>query len=253
MSQALTDILQHPAIWRVGQVPANSKPAIPTGFAALDRALPGHGWEQGAMSEVLANEQGIGELLLLAPALRHATSKGKNVVLLAPPYHLFPHAWESAGISLNQLLVVTAAGTNLLWAIEQACRSKACSIVVAWTTSCRKEMTYPALRRLHVAADTGESTLILMRPQNVSDQASPAPTRIVIDSAGGELTLRIIKRRGGVQAQTIRLNVFPEHWARRTVEHAQAAGAQPRLLSRRPDALVEAFVPAAPRRIPASR
>lgn len=205
------------------------------------------------MSEILANEQGIGELSLLAPALRHATAQGRNVVLVAPPYLLFPHAWESAGISLNQVLLVAANGTSLLWAVEQASRSKACSLVVAWTTSCRKELTYPALRRLQVAADTGSSTLILMRPQNVGEQASPAPTRIVIDSDAGELTLRIIKRRGAQLAQTIRVQVFPDHWGRRTVERTQTAAAQPRHPAHLPDALVEACQSPVPRRLFASR
>ena len=253
MSQALTDILQHPAIWRVGQIPANIKPAISTGFVELDRALPANGWEQGAMSEVLANEQGIGELSLIAPALRLATAQGRNVVLLAPPYLLFPHAWESAGISLNQVLLVAADGANLLWAIEQASRSRACGIVVAWTTSCRKELTYPALRRLHVAADTGGSTLILMRPHNVRDQASPAPTRIAVNSSDGELKVQVIKRRGALLAQTISLSVYPEHWQRRTVEHTQAALAQQRSPAHRPEALAGAHLRPAPRQFAASR
>ena len=221
MPHALSDILQHPAIWRVGQLPACLKPAITTGFAALDNALPAHGWEQGAMSELLSNEQGIGELSLLAPALHHATSQGRNVVLVAPPYLPFPQAWESAGISLDHLLLIKADGTDLLWSIEQASRSKSCSMVLAWTTSCPKALTYPALRRLHVAAESGGSTLILLRPQNVSEQASPAPTRIAVTSTNGELNLRIVKRRGALLAETIRLNVHPDHWKRRTVERAQ--------------------------------
>ena len=253
MSQALVDILQNPAIWRVGQIPTNVKPAIPTGYLELDRALPAHGWEQGAMTEILSNEQGIGEFSLLAPALRQATSQGKNVVLVAPPYMLFPDAWETVGISLNHVLLVTAQGANLLWVIEQASRSKSCGVIVAWTTSCRKELTYPALRRLHVAADTGGSTLILMRPQNVSDQASPAPTRIAIDSANGALKLRIVKRRGALLAQSIRVNVFPEHWSCPTIEHAQGARGQTRHPSPVPDALIDTRHSTNPRRLFVSR
>ena len=93
MSQALTDILQHPAIWRVGQIPANIKPAIPTGFVELDRALPAHGWEQGAMSEILANEQGIGELSLIAPALRLAMPQGTHLPCAATPARCRRYWW----------------------------------------------------------------------------------------------------------------------------------------------------------------
>lgn len=226
MKQAITDILRHPAIWRMGQLPASVKPSVPTGFPALDDALPAHGWEQGAMTEILANDQGIGELSLLAPALRQTTLQGRNVVIAGAPYLPFPHAWEASGISLNHVLLLRAEGAHLLWSLEQAARSSSCGMVVAWTTGCRKELTYQALRRLHMAAEAGGTALILLRPANIIDQASPAPTRIALNSTLGELHLRIFKRRGAIQAETIRINAFPDHWKSLTIEHAQAAIAQ---------------------------
>ena len=217
MTQALTDILKHPEIWRVGQLPRRVKPSIPTGFPDFDRVLPARGWEQGAMTEILANDQGIGEMSLLAPALRQTTLAGRNVVIAGVPYVPFPHAWESLGISLNNVLLLRAEGAHLLWSLEQAARSASCAIIVAWTTACRKELTYQALRRLHRAAETGGATLILFRPENIIDQASPAPTRIALKSTLGKLHLRIFKRRGAMLAETIRINVFPDHWTSRTI------------------------------------
>ena len=250
---ALAEILQNPAIWRVGQLPASVKHAIPTGFTALDRALPARGWEKGAMSEILTNDQGIGELSILAPAFRNTTQQGGNVVIAGIPHLPFPHAWESAGISLNRVLLLGAEGSNLLWALEQAARSSACGMVVAWTTTCRKELTYQALRRLHVAAETGGTTLILFRPENIIDQSSPAPTRIALKGMLGELRLRILKRRGALLAETIVVNVYPPHWQRPTLEQAAPALAQRRSQAVEIGAMISSANQVPLRRLSASR
>jgi hypothetical protein len=250
---ALDDILKHPAVWRIGQMPVSTKSSIKTGFASLDGALPSHGWDQGALTEILANEQGIGELSVLIPALRQISQQGQGIVLVAPPYIPFPHAWEAHGIALKHVVIVRAEGQNLLWAIEQAARSGSCGMVIGWTASCRKELNYPTLRRLQVAADTGSTTLVLYRPANAAHDASAAPTRITATAIQGELQLQIIKRRAALMASPLRVNVFPAHWARRTVEHAKAALASRAANPHRPGELVSHPIPPAPRRLSVSR
>ena len=49
-------------IWRGGRPASPAPAAIPTGFPALDAALPGGGWPLGALTEVLEERQGIGAL-----------------------------------------------------------------------------------------------------------------------------------------------------------------------------------------------
>ena len=58
-------------IWRADERPADeiAGPALASGFAELDRELPGGGWPQGQLTELLLDDAGIGELSLLAPAL----------------------------------------------------------------------------------------------------------------------------------------------------------------------------------------
>ena len=219
----LANILNHPAVWRIGQMPASLRAAVKTGFASLDQALPAQGWEHGALTEILSNEQGIGELSLLVPALRQMAQQGQGIVLVAPPYIPFPHAWEAHGIALKQLLIVRAEGQDALWAAEQAARSGACGMVVVWTSTCRKEMKYQALRRLQMAAEAGGTTLVLYRAGNAANEASAAPTRINISAQQGELQLHIIKRRAALMAEALRVNVFPLHWARRTQARAKMA------------------------------
>ena len=215
-SLALDDILNNPAIWRIGQVPMSRKATIPTGSSLLDIALPGHGWEIGALTEILTNEQGIGELSLLIPALRETTRSGRAVVLVAPPYVPLPMTLENRSALLHRIVIINAEKQELLWATEQAARSGAAGMVVAWESGSPRDWNYQALRRLHVAADNGGTALLLYRRASAINGASPAPTRLSLSADSGELLVQIAKRRGALIAETIRLNLFPPHWRARS-------------------------------------
>ncbi len=60
--------LQHPAIFRVGDVPRSLDGVVASGFAALDRELNG-GWPTARLIEVLCDRVGLGELSLLIPTM----------------------------------------------------------------------------------------------------------------------------------------------------------------------------------------
>src|SRR6267142_3436426 len=83
--EALEEILQRHPVWRGGAL-ARAAEALPSGFAGLDAELPGGGWPRQGLTEVLADEPGIGELELILPALAALTGTGKRVVWVAPPY-----------------------------------------------------------------------------------------------------------------------------------------------------------------------
>lgn len=222
MNTSLNTLLQRPDIWRIGQLPSNTRTAISTGFAALDQALPDHGWEQGALSELLSNEQGIGELSLLMPAMRQVTQAGKGIVLVAPPFIPFPLAWDMHGINLQQIVIVRARETDQLWAMEQAARAGCCGMVIGWTgNQHRHAVNYQALRRLHVAAAAGASALLLYRPLRAADEASPAPTRMAVGAHNGYLQVRLIKRRASLMSTELTLPIFPAHWVRSRNESAE--------------------------------
>jgi hypothetical protein len=210
----ITSVLGHPAIWRFGDMPSSARGVLCTGFDSLDSTLPARGWERGALTEILLNEQGVGELTLLLPALGAAAAEG-GIVLAAPPYVPFPHSWEARGISLKQLIVVRAQSRELLWTLEQAARSGTCAMVVGWTSSCSKELDYRALRRLHMAADAGGTALILFRPMVSAREASPAPTRLTLRATDGELEIHVFKRRASFAGAPVRVPVFPVHWNRK--------------------------------------
>ncbi len=192
---ALDSLLDSRRVWR-GQPQARPTSRQPTGFAALDAQLPSGGWPESALSELLLPMDGIGELRLLWPTLARlsqasdATSDEK-IVLIAPPYLPFASAWANAGVRLDKLQIVLAQPHDVLWATEQCLRSAACAAVLCWPLQADDR----ALRRLQVAAETGQCLGFAMRDAKAAANPSPAALRIVIDAAPAQL--RVIKCRGG--------------------------------------------------------
>ena len=56
-SAALDAVLLHHPVWRGGALAQAAPQAVPTGFAGLDRELPGGGWPAGALTEILCAER----------------------------------------------------------------------------------------------------------------------------------------------------------------------------------------------------
>ena len=75
MNPALAAVLSNPAIWRGGDC-APEPAALPSGFPALDAVLPGRGWPGGALTEMLLEREGIGELAPHAAGARAAAGAG---------------------------------------------------------------------------------------------------------------------------------------------------------------------------------
>jgi hypothetical protein len=189
---AIDSLLDARRVWR-GQPQARPPSQQPTGWAALDAALPTGGWPEGALSELLLPWDGIGELRLLWPTLArlsHAHDAGM-IALIAPPYLPFAAAWAQAGVRMRQLQVVRAEARDVLWAAEQCLRSAACAAVVCWP----QQADDRALRRLHLAAETGQCLGFALRPSSAAANPSPAALRIAIDTQPAQL--RVLKCRGG--------------------------------------------------------
>ena len=203
---ALAEILSHPAIWRGNALGSVATPGVPTGFPALDAELPGGGWPAAALTEILPRHEGIGELRILGPALASLSAHGRGLAWIAPPYLPYAPALQAAGIDPARLLVVrTRSPRETLWAVEQALRSNACGAVLAWP----QRIAWPELRRLQLATEGSQALAILFRPPRVADEASPAALRLALDTCEGDLAVRILKRRGAVLGQPIRLNPAP--------------------------------------------
>jgi len=193
MSGSAAALDRHPGIWRGNELARTSQPGIATGFAALDAQLPGAGWPCGALTELLPQHEGIGELRILGPALARLASAGKSIAWIAPPYLPYAPALAAAGIALARVVIVkTTKDGDCLWAMEQALASAACGGVLAWP----REISYVQLRRLQLAAEGGRSLAVLFRPTQAAREPTPAVLRIALSTHAGGLALSILKRRG---------------------------------------------------------
>ena len=206
MSDALAQLLRHPALWRGGD--AGAPETVPTGFRALDTRLPGGGWPLSTLIELLVPAAGVGEIRLLLPALRSLTTvtgaEPRWVAWLAPPHLPYAPALADAGLDPSRMLVIRPrAGLDRLWAMEQALRSGACTAVLGWAG----EASDAALRRLKLAAEEGRTPAFLLRPAAYRDESSPASLRLALAARGYGLDVEILKSRGGAPARIERLPI----------------------------------------------
>jgi len=200
---ALDEILQRHPVWRGGAL-AQAAAALPSGFAELDRELPGGGWPCQGLSEILADEPGIGELALLLPAFARLTSAGKRAIWLAPPHVPYAPALAAGAVDLANLLIVQPSGRrHALWATEQALRAGSCHGLAAWLPKAR----YAELQRLALAAQASRAVAFIFRPLAARAESSPACLRLALEPAGAALVVHIMKRRGSPLGAPLRLSL----------------------------------------------
>ena len=201
MNPALAEVLSHPAVWRGGDC-APEPAAVATGFDALDAVLPGGGWPRAALTEILLEREGIGELRLALPALARLQAEGSLVVWVAPPYRPYAPALAAAGLDLARLVVVRDVDErDALWAYEQALRAPECGAAFTWTSSQDERV----LRRLQVAAREGRSWGVLWRRPGRWAGTAAAPLRLALAPEDERLAVHVLKRRGAGLAQPILL------------------------------------------------
>jgi cell division inhibitor SulA/protein ImuA len=191
---AVLDPVRVPGVWRGGEVDAASPPGVPTGHARLDLELPGGGWPLGALTEILHDGVGLGEVSLLFGALARMAKDGRAIAWINPPHLPYAPALAAAGVALDACLVVRpATHEDALWSADQALRSGACGAVLFWLPD---KTDYAWLRRLQMAAEAGKAMAVLFRSVSAASQASPAQLRLVVGSRGDHLAVTVPKRRG---------------------------------------------------------
>jgi protein ImuA len=220
---AIQAAIAQATIFKIGETPLRAAPGLPTGFRLLDAQLPGGGWPQGALTEILCDEQGFGEVSLLLPALlddgevvqkktakngkkgvSHSSNNSLNTPYLwvSPPYLPYAPGLTQAGLDMQALTIIDAPRTeDALWAGEQALASGAYRRVCMWL---RASVADTSLRRLHYAAGVGGAHCWLMRPLQAAAQPSPAPLRITLQAlADGTMRVHLLKLRGMKPGKTI--------------------------------------------------
>jgi len=188
-------------LWRGSQA-RRDIPALPSGYADLDRHLPGQGWPLGALTELLTGPPGAGELSLLLPALAAVTVQGRWAMLLDPPWVPYPPAMRGHGVALERVMLIrTRSAEESLWACEQALRGVRGGVVLAWHAN----PGFTRLRRLQLAARAGHKAAFLFRPAEAALQASPAALRLQVRAQEGDIAVSILKCRGHHAREPIRL------------------------------------------------
>lgn len=210
--QQLAELLAHPSVWR-----GRSRAALETfstGFAALDAGLPGGGWPRHGLVEILTPRPGVGELYLLLPVLA-ALSRAvpaRWCTWVSPPHEPFAPALQAHGVALERMLLVRTLsspsrardsqrrrgdGDMNSWTLEQALRSGACGIALAWLP----RVSPRAIRRLQLAAEQGRALGVLYRSQRFAHVASPAMLRVLLEPIAEPgrqgARLQLLKSRGG--------------------------------------------------------
>lgn len=187
-----------PGVWRAESLARMDRGLLPSGHAALDKALGG-GWPTPALIELLCDQEGIGELQLLLPLLASQAKSVQDVhrahiaLWLNPPHALHAVALAQYGFDPKQHWIADELSVrDTLWAMEQALRSGACRIVVAWAA----QANMASLRRLKLAASVGRCLGVLFRPALEFKLPSPATVRVALDAQDGCLQLCLLKVPG---------------------------------------------------------
>jgi protein ImuA len=189
-SAAVVAKLAH--VWRGDQMASGPSAAIASGHAALDGELPNGGWPTAALTELMLQQPGIGEMRLLQPAFARI-AKHRPIALVQPPHLPQAAAWMAWQLPPEQLLWVRAErSADALWAAEQILRNGSCGALLLWQAHVRNE----SLRRLHLAAQASDMPFWMMRPMTAAQNASPAPLRLSLRPAAGGVDIDILKRRG---------------------------------------------------------
>lgn len=189
----------HPALWLGHQLGRSGPETVPSGFARLDAELPGGGWPRRVLSELLLPHPGLGEIRLLAPALVDTQRAGRLVMVFDPPAALSAAALAALGFAVEELLVVqtrarVVAGSDSLWALEQALKSGHVGAVVAWLPP---RLRAERLRRLQLAAHNHDGAAFVMREAAAASRPTASPLRLSLHAGGADcLQVRILKRRG---------------------------------------------------------
>jgi len=209
MNHALAGALERGEIRRGDAFAVAPAPTLASGFPALDAELPGGGWPRGALTEVLPVREGIGELGLLLPALAALTAAGGSVLLVAPPHAPHAPAWAAAGMHLDRLhLAFPRRPRDALWTAVEALRCGGVAATLLWLEAdARAGLAANSLRRLQVAAGEGAGAAFCFRPAALAAQSSPAPLRLLVQGAGRQLRISLLKRRGPPARRDILLDI----------------------------------------------
>jgi protein ImuA len=242
MNEMLEQVMRRQDTWR-GQynpiisdtVSANSDhhargDGLASGYRALDDVLYQGGWPLGSTIELLSDGCGLGAMGLFLPAMERLSEQQRWQAFIAPPYTPYAPLLAARGIDTQQILLVhPQSREDLLWSTEQALRSTTCSAVFSWLGAA--DYRYGELRKLQLAAASGDTLGVLFRPNQAAQNHAPAGLRLQMRAYR---QVHILKQRGGRQHIDVDLPPTddvpdqPQLWELPTHATARPAGSRSR-------------------------
>jgi len=149
---------------------------VTSGSRGVDGLVGEGGFRRGTLVEWLG-ELGSGATALASVAAREASRGNGSVVVIDHARRFYPPAAAGLGIRLDQLIVVRPeCEKDYHWAVCQALGCRGVSAVLCWP----QKLDSQSLRRWQLAAETGGSLGLLVRPTRVRGQPTWADVQLLV-------------------------------------------------------------------------
>lgn len=181
-----------------------------TGLPHIDQ-LAGGSLARGAVHELLAAPD-HGQPFFLATILARAASASSPLIWSDPRNELYPPALIELGVDLRSVFLLHPDNpADELWALCECLKCKGVGAVVAPIS----RLTRLSARRIQLAAETGGTTAILLRPNGTGSQIYAAATRWLVAPAPGERSvqrwmIQLLHGHGGRVGQSVFLEYCRE-------------------------------------------
>lgn len=192
---------------------------ISCGVETLDRLLPRAGLPVGSLTEWVSDQGGqAADWLALLAARQALQTAGGWLVVVDPQQTFFPPAAIALGIASEKIVLMHPENqSDHVWAIDQALR---CQAVAAVYSPVGPWLDDRDARRLQLAAETGQTLGLLLRPAEVLRHPSFADVRWHIRTlatkpggtagdpfAGRAVQATLVRCRGGHGYRTTRFMI----------------------------------------------
>jgi len=140
-----------------------------TGCSGIDQLLPANGLKSGMVVEWLAQNPGSAAGLIGLINCREACQQGGMLVVVDRQQNFYPPVALAWGIAQSQLLILQPTTlADHIWSLVQALESPA--VTAVWTTF--EQLDSKTFQRIHLAAQTGNTLCVLLRPASARGQPS---------------------------------------------------------------------------------
>jgi hypothetical protein len=145
---------------------------------------------------------------MLALMVARQCSEGRALVIMDRARQFYPPSVASWGMDLENLLVLRPrTESEELWALEQVLRSP--SVGAVWAPLARIDVR--EFRRLQLAAESGGTVGLLIRPADVRGEPSWAEAQFLVrpraSPAGWRLSVEVTRSRGGTSGRNVELEI----------------------------------------------